>query len=145
MIIIYEQGDIVYNSNNLTYGVVINESSDGEVRILECGGKDVFINYPSKSALKYCGHLDFKKNLRDMLLSYVEPDKLEVRSAECDGGSMKVETEHLFSILEEALRHPATGVYLKCDGKIRLFFDGCCECDIEVKNYTDLRCDYLSD
>ena len=74
MKIIYEQGDIVYNSNNFTYGIVINEFADGEVKILECGAKDVFTNCPPKSALKYCGHLDFKKNLRDMLLTIVEQD-----------------------------------------------------------------------
>ena len=71
MKIIYEQGDVVFNSNNFTYGVVINDYAD-EVAILECGGKNVFINRPPKSALKYCGHLDFKKNLRDMVLAIVE-------------------------------------------------------------------------
>ena len=73
MKIIYEQGDVVYNSNNFTYGVVINDYAD-KVTILECGGKDVFTNCPPKSALKYCGQLDFKKNLRDMLLAIVEKD-----------------------------------------------------------------------
>ena len=73
MKIIYEQGDVVYNSNNFNYGVVINEYAD-KVTILECGGKCVFTNCPPKSALKYCGHLDFKKNLRDMLLTIVEQD-----------------------------------------------------------------------
>ena len=48
-------------------------------------------------------------------------------------------SKHLFSILREMLRHPATDVELKEDGTISLFFDGCCECDIEVKNYVDLR------
>lgn len=28
MKIIYEQGDVVYNNNNFTYGVVINETAD---------------------------------------------------------------------------------------------------------------------
>ena len=55
---------------------------------------------------------------------------------------MKTGNEHLFAVLKEALRHPAIGVYLKEDGKINLFFDGCCECDIEVQNYIDLRCDH---
>ena len=73
MKVIYEQGDIVYNSNNFTYGVVINDYAD-KVIILECGSKSVFTNCPPKSTLKYCGHLDFKKNLRDMLLPIVEQD-----------------------------------------------------------------------
>ena len=73
MKIIYEQGDIVYNRNNFTYAVVMNDCAD-KVTILECGGKDVFTNCPPKSALKYCGHLDFKKKLRDMLLAIVEQD-----------------------------------------------------------------------
>lgn len=74
MKIIYEQGDIVYNNNNFTYGVVINEVADGKVAILECGVENVFTNYPPKSALKYYGHIDFKKTLRDILISYVEQD-----------------------------------------------------------------------
>ena len=73
MKIIYEQGDVVYNKNNYAYGIVMCEF-DEQVKILECGGKDVFTNCPPKSALKYCGHLDLKKNLRDMLLSIVEQD-----------------------------------------------------------------------
>ena len=55
---------------------------------------------------------------------------------------IKIGNEHLFAVLKEALRHPAIGVYLKENGKINLFFDGCCECDIEVQNYIDLRCDH---
>lgn len=55
---------------------------------------------------------------------------------------MKTGNEHLFSILKEILRHPAIDVKLKEDGTINLFFDGCCECDIEVKNYIDLRYDH---
>ena len=77
MKIIYEQGDVVYNSNNFTYGIVIGEFADGEVAILECGGKDVFTNCPPKSAIKYCGHLDFKKTLRDLLVSFVEAHPTE--------------------------------------------------------------------
>ena len=50
---------------------------------------------------------------------------------------MKTGNEHLFTILKEILRHPAIGVCLKENGKINLFFDGCCECDIEVQNYID--------
>lgn len=54
-------------------------------------------------------------------------------------------SEHLFSVLKEALRHPAIDVKLKEDGTINLFFDGCCECDIQIKNYTDLRGENLYD
>lgn len=75
MKIIYEQGDVVYNSNNFTYGVVIREGADENVTILECGGKDVFTNSPPKSALIYCGHIDFKKSLRNLLVSIVEENK----------------------------------------------------------------------
>lgn len=75
MKILYEQGDVVYNSNNFTYGVVIRESVDESVTILECGGKDVFINSPPKSALTYCGHIDFKKSLRNLLVSIVDENK----------------------------------------------------------------------
>lgn len=50
-------------------------------------------------------------------------------------------TEHVYGILREILRHPATQVTLNDNGTINLFFDGCCECDIEIKNYTDLRGD----
>ncbi len=73
MKIIYEQGDIVYNSNTFTYGVVINDYAD-KVTTLECGDEGVFTNRPPKSALKYCGHLDFEKNLHDMLLAIVVQD-----------------------------------------------------------------------
>lgn len=51
----------------------------------------------------------------------------------------KEASKHLYDILREALRHPAIGVYLKDEGTITLFFDGCCECDIEITDYTDLR------
>lgn len=49
------------------------------------------------------------------------------------------QSEHLFSILKELLDYSAIGVNLKDDGTINLFFDGCCECDIEIKKYIDLR------
>lgn len=48
-------------------------------------------------------------------------------------------SKHLYDILQEALRHPAIYVKLNEDSTITLFFDGCCECNIEVKDYTDLR------
>lgn len=54
---------------------------------------------------------------------------------------MKTGNKHLFDILEEILEHSAINVKLKENGKINLFFDGCCECDIKVQNYIDLRCD----
>ena len=62
MKIIYEQGDVVYNKNNYTYGIVLCEL-DEQVKILECGGKDVFINCPHKTAIQYCGHTDLKKKV----------------------------------------------------------------------------------
>lgn len=51
------------------------------------------------------------------------------------------QSEHLFSILKELLDYSAIAVEQKEDGTINLFFDGCCECDIEIKNYIDLRID----
>ena len=73
MKIIYEQGDVVYNKNNYTYGIVIREL-DEQVRILECGGKDVFMNCPPKTAIQYCGHTDLKKRLQGILGNFVEQD-----------------------------------------------------------------------
>jgi hypothetical protein len=74
MKIIFEQGDIVYNRNNFTYGIVINETADGKVAILECSVDNLFTNSPPKCALKYYGHIDFEKTLRDIIISYVEQD-----------------------------------------------------------------------
>lgn len=73
MKIIYEQGDVVYNKNNYTYGIVICEL-DEQVKILECGGKDVFMNCPPKTAIQYCGHTDLKKRLQGILGNFVEQD-----------------------------------------------------------------------
>ena len=73
MKIIYEQGDVVYNKNNYTYGIVICEF-DEQVKILECGGKDVFMNCPPKTAIQYCGHTDLKKRLQVILGNFVEQD-----------------------------------------------------------------------
>lgn len=73
MKIIYEQGDVVYNKNNYTYGIVICEL-DEKVKILECGGKDVFMNCPPKTAIQYCGHTDLKKRLQGILGNFVEQD-----------------------------------------------------------------------
>lgn len=47
--------------------------------------------------------------------------------------------KHLFGILKEILRHPAISVELNSDGTIKLFFDGCCECDVKITHYEDLR------
>ena len=53
MKVIYEPGDIVYNSNNYTYAIVLGEYNDVP-KILEVG-KDVFVNNPPKAALTYIG------------------------------------------------------------------------------------------
>lgn len=52
---------------------------------------------------------------------------------------MEKETKYVLSILKEALRHPAIIVDENENGTIRLYFDGCCSFDIEIKNYVDLR------
>ena len=67
----YEQGDVVYNRNNFTYGIVIREF-DEQVQILECGGNDIFINSPPKTTIQYCGHIDLKKRLQGILGNFVE-------------------------------------------------------------------------
>ncbi len=71
MKIIYEQGDVVYNRNNFTYGIVICEF-DEQVKILECDGNDIFINSPPKTAIQYCGHTDLKKRLHGIFVNFVE-------------------------------------------------------------------------
>lgn len=81
MKIIYEQGDVVYNKNNYTYGIVISEF-DEQVKILEYGGNDIFINCPPKSAIQYCGHTDLKKRLWSILGNFVE----EIHPTEKGGG-----------------------------------------------------------
>ena len=73
MKIIYEQGDIVYNKNNYTYGIVLCEL-DEQVKILECGEKYILINSPPKTAIQYCGHTDLKKRLQVILGNFVEDD-----------------------------------------------------------------------
>ena len=78
MKIIYEHGDIVYNTNNLTYGVVLQEKSNGAVQILESGDRGVFINCPPKTALIYCGHTDFKESLDSIILPIVRKGPLRV-------------------------------------------------------------------
>ena len=73
MKISYEQGDVVYNRNNYTYGIVICEFNE-QVKILECGGKDIFINSPPKTVIQYCGHTDLKKRLQGILSNFCEQD-----------------------------------------------------------------------
>jgi hypothetical protein len=69
MIVIYEQGDVVYNNNNHNFAIVLKEFPDGTVRILEImSDDDVMVNCPPKSALKYLGSM----NLRDRMLDLVE-------------------------------------------------------------------------
>lgn len=75
MKIIYEQGDVVYNTNNYTYAIVIGEYEE-IVKILELGSEDVFINSPPKSALKYCGHTTLKKHLHNILGNFM-PEESE--------------------------------------------------------------------
>ena len=68
MKIVYEQGDIVFNNNNLNYGFVLNETiSAKEVSIIEISHKDVFINTVPKSALKYMGSVRLTSRLLDIV------------------------------------------------------------------------------
>lgn len=71
MIVIYEQGDVVYNNNNHCYAIVLKEFPDGDVQILETSG-DVYINCVPKRALKYIGSMDLKNRMLDLLESVVE-------------------------------------------------------------------------
>ena len=77
MKIFYEHGDVVFNRNNNSYGIVIEEYKDEKVQILELGEKYIHVNYPPKAALCYCGHTDFRKRLRNMLdnLTYTESNR----------------------------------------------------------------------
>ena len=81
MKIIYEQGDVVYNKNNYTYGIVMCEL-DEQVKILECGEKYILINSPPKTALQYCGHTDLKKRLQEILGNFVEQDHITDKGGE---------------------------------------------------------------
>ena len=81
MKIIYEQGDVVYNKNNYTYGIVMCEL-DEQVKILECGEKYILINSPPKTALQYCGHTDLKKRLQGILGDFVEQDHITDKGGE---------------------------------------------------------------
>jgi hypothetical protein len=65
MKIIYEQGDVVYNLNNFTYGIVLAEYDDVP-KIIELS-KDTFINNVPKGALQYKGHIDITKALKKIV------------------------------------------------------------------------------
>ena len=65
MKVIYEQGDVVYNLNNYTYGVVLAEYDDIP-KIIELS-KDTFINNVPKGALQYKGHIDITKALKNII------------------------------------------------------------------------------
>jgi hypothetical protein len=71
MRIIYEQGDVVYNKNNYTYGIVIRDN-DESAKVLEVDLHEVFINDPPKAALKYCGQIDIVKVLQNELRHFAE-------------------------------------------------------------------------
>ena len=66
MKIVYEQGDIVYNSNNYNYGIVLLDK-DESVRILEISKNGAFINCPPKGALKYCKHIDIYEKFMEVV------------------------------------------------------------------------------
>lgn len=78
MKIVYEQGDIVYNLNNFSYGVILQEKSNDTVQLLESGDKGVFINCPPKSALVYVGHMTFKESLDNIIHTTIRKGPLRV-------------------------------------------------------------------
>lgn len=71
MKIIYEQGDVVYSTNNYTYGIVLSDIDD-RIKVLEIS-RDVFVNCPPRAALEYCGHI----NLKDGLAEIIHPFRWE--------------------------------------------------------------------
>ena len=73
MKIIYEPGDIVYNSNNYTYAIVLAEYDDN-TKILEVG-QNVFVNSPPKAALHYIGHTDIKNAIKAIVKPFAEVHK----------------------------------------------------------------------
>lgn len=73
MKVIYEPGDIVYNSNNYTYAIVLGEYDDN-TKILEVG-QNVFVNNPPKAALAYIGHTDIKKAIKAIVDPFAEVHK----------------------------------------------------------------------
>ena len=66
MKIIYEQGDVVYNLNNYTYGIVLAEYDD-EVKIIELS-KETFINHVPKRAVQYKGYIDITTRLKGIVM-----------------------------------------------------------------------------
>lgn len=66
MKIIYEQGDIVYTSNNQVLAIVLRENTfDDCPYILELReGEEVQANNAPKCALTYKGHINLSKLLR---------------------------------------------------------------------------------
>lgn len=77
MKIIYEQGDIIFNSNNCNHGIVINELYDESVQILEINHKKAFINTVPKGALTYKGKVNLKSKLLDILELVQREEKKE--------------------------------------------------------------------
>ena len=75
MKIIYEQGDIVYNSNNFTYGIVVGEY-DGVPKIIEIS-KEIFINNIPKGALQYKGHIDIANLLKKLVNDIIQDNPTE--------------------------------------------------------------------
>ena len=73
MKVIYEPGDIVYNSNNYTYAIVLAEYDDN-TKILEVG-QNVFVNSPPKAALHYIGHTDIKKAIKAIVDPFADVHK----------------------------------------------------------------------
>ena len=72
MIIVYEQGDIVFDKINNCYGIVISDSYNESVKILEID-TIAFIETPPREALSYIGHCsNLKKRLLDIVESEVE-------------------------------------------------------------------------
>jgi hypothetical protein len=68
MKIIYEQGDIVKNENNFTYGVVLEDfDKDEYVKILESSNEKIFINNVPKGALTYVGKCNLKEKIDEFI------------------------------------------------------------------------------
>ena len=72
MKIIYEQGDIIYNSNNFNYGIVLKELYDESIQIIEISKDGAFINTVPKGALSYKGNVKLKSKLLDIVESVQE-------------------------------------------------------------------------
>lgn len=77
MRIIYDQGDIVLNRNNFRCAIVLEDYGDN-VSVLETDD-DIVVSYVPKRALDYKGHVNFKRNIKDMI-SLVSKEKFNERS-----------------------------------------------------------------